>query len=53
VLVLETFLLSLLARYAYRFQDPPYQYGELEKDKSEMGSIRTSETDFKNYNTSA
>uniref|UniRef100_K1QKQ1 Organic solute transporter subunit alpha n=1 Tax=Magallana gigas TaxID=29159 RepID=K1QKQ1_MAGGI len=26
LLVLETFLLSLLARYAYRFQDPPYQY---------------------------
>lgn len=24
LLVLETFLLSLLARYAYRFEDPPY-----------------------------
>lgn len=30
LLVLETFLLSLLARYAYRFQDPPYQYEKME-----------------------
>ncbi|XP_048780226.1 organic solute transporter subunit alpha-like isoform X2 [Ostrea edulis] len=41
LLVLETFLLSLLARYAYRFQDPPYQYDELGKEKncSRDGSV--------------
>ena len=31
LLVLETFLLSLLARYAFRFQDPPYKYNQIGK----------------------
>ena len=31
LLVLETFLLSLLARYAFRFQDPPYKYNQMGK----------------------
>ncbi|XP_061182772.1 organic solute transporter subunit alpha-like [Saccostrea echinata] len=47
LLVLETFLLSLLARYAYRYQDPPYQYDELGKEKSEMRSVPSSRTNLK------
>ncbi|XP_022341599.2 organic solute transporter subunit alpha-like [Crassostrea virginica] len=35
LLVLETFLLSLLARYAFRFQDPPYKYNQIDCAKDD------------------
>lgn len=45
LLVLETFLLSLLARYAYRFQDPPLPYDDQGKENAELGTSNPSFTD--------
>lgn len=45
LLVLETFLLSLLARYAYRFQDPQLPYDDQGKENAELGTSNPSFTD--------
>lgn len=48
LLVLETFLLSLLARFGYRFQDPPLPYEDQGKESAEMGASNPSFTDTRN-----